>query len=161
MKKLLSIIVALIILSGCNKSNQFKIKLNLENADGQTIILVKSLDGKKPIIMDTAVIAVNKAVFDVSCDNPQAMYILAFKDAHENMILFPENQNVTVNGDMNDYIHIEATGSTAQNAFNDYQKGLAPFLELTPEKANKWMEENMFAKYPLGDLKDLKDGIQR
>ena len=129
MKKLLSIIVALIILSGCNKSNQFKIKLNLENADGQTIILVKSLDGKKPIIMDTAVIAVNKAVFDVSCDNPQAMYILAFKDAHENMILFPENQNVTVNGDMNDYIHIEATGGTAQNAFNDYQKGLAPFLE--------------------------------
>ena len=33
--------------------------------------------------------------------------------------------------------------------------------KLTPEKANKWMEENMFAKYPLGDLKDLKDGIQR
>ncbi len=26
--------------------------------------------------------------------------------------------------------------------------------KLTPEKANKWMEENMFAKYPLGDLKD-------
>ena len=33
--------------------------------------------------------------------------------------------------------------------------------KLTPEKANKWMEENMFAKYPLGDLKDLEDGIQR
>ena len=33
--------------------------------------------------------------------------------------------------------------------------------KLTPEKANKWMEENMFAKYPLGDLKNLEDGIQR
>ena len=27
--------------------------------------------------------------------------------------------------------------------------------KLTPEKANIWMEENMFAKYPLGDLKDV------
>ena len=27
---------------------------------------------------------------------------------------------------------------------------------MTPEKANQWMEENMFAKYPLGDLKDVE-----
>jgi 2-oxoglutarate ferredoxin oxidoreductase subunit beta len=26
--------------------------------------------------------------------------------------------------------------------------------KMTPEKANKWMEENMFPAYPLGDLKD-------
>ena len=26
--------------------------------------------------------------------------------------------------------------------------------KMTPEKANKWMEENMFAQYPMGDLKD-------
>ncbi len=25
---------------------------------------------------------------------------------------------------------------------------------MTPEAANKWMEENMFPFYPLGDLKD-------
>jgi 2-oxoglutarate ferredoxin oxidoreductase subunit beta len=25
---------------------------------------------------------------------------------------------------------------------------------MTPEKANKWMEENMFPFYPLGDLKN-------
>jgi 2-oxoglutarate ferredoxin oxidoreductase subunit beta len=25
---------------------------------------------------------------------------------------------------------------------------------MTPEKANKWMEEHMFPFYPLGDLKD-------
>ncbi|MDE6715480.1 MAG: 2-oxoglutarate oxidoreductase, partial [Muribaculaceae bacterium] len=25
----------------------------------------------------------------------------------------------------------------------------------TPAEANKWMEENMFKKYPLGDLKDI------
>lgn len=26
--------------------------------------------------------------------------------------------------------------------------------KMTPEKANKWMQDNMFAKYPLGDLKN-------
>lgn len=26
--------------------------------------------------------------------------------------------------------------------------------KMTPEKANKWMEENMFAQYPMGDLKE-------
>ena len=29
--------------------------------------------------------------------------------------------------------------------------------KMTPEKANKWMEENMFPFYPLGDLKDTTD----
>lgn len=28
--------------------------------------------------------------------------------------------------------------------------------KLSPEKANKWMQENMFAYYPMGDLKDVK-----
>ncbi len=28
--------------------------------------------------------------------------------------------------------------------------------KMTPEKANKWMEENMFEKYPVGDLKDIE-----
>ena len=28
--------------------------------------------------------------------------------------------------------------------------------KMTPEKANRWMEENMFPFYPLGDLKDSK-----
>jgi 2-oxoglutarate ferredoxin oxidoreductase subunit beta len=26
--------------------------------------------------------------------------------------------------------------------------------KMTPEASNKWMEENMFPFYPLGDLKD-------
>lgn len=27
--------------------------------------------------------------------------------------------------------------------------------KMTPEKANQWMEENMFDHYPLGDLKNI------
>ena len=129
MRKLLfSIVAALLIISGCNKSDQFKINLNLDNSDGQTVVLVKSLDGKKPIIMDTAVLADNKAVFTVENDDPQALYILAFKEKRDQKILFPDNKNVTVKGDLDDFFHIEATGGDVMNAYNEYQKGLADFM---------------------------------
>ena len=29
--------------------------------------------------------------------------------------------------------------------------------KMSPENANKWMEEHMFAKYPLGDLKNVDE----
>ena len=29
--------------------------------------------------------------------------------------------------------------------------------KMSPEKANQWMEENMFKFYPLGDLKNTAD----
>ena len=115
-KLLLPIIAALLIFSSCNKSNQFKVNLNLDNADNQTVILIKSLDGKKPIIMDTAVFTDNKAVFTVDNDDPQALYILAFKEKHDQMLLFPDNKDVTVSGDLDDFLHLEATGSATQNA---------------------------------------------
>lgn len=128
-KLLLSIVAALIIFSGCNKTKQFKVTLNLDHSDGQTVVLIKSLDGKKPIIMDTAVFADNKAVLTVDNDDPQALYILAFKEKHDQMFLFPDNKDVTVRGDLDDFLHLEATGSATQNASNDYHKGLVPFME--------------------------------
>ena len=127
-KLLLSIVAALIILSGCNKSDQFKIKLNLDNSENETVILIKSLDGKKPIVLDTVVMADNKAVFTVDKDNPQALYILAFKEKKDTKLLFPDNKDVTVNGDLDDFFHIEATGGDVMNTYNEYQKGLAQYM---------------------------------
>lgn len=128
-KLLLSIVAALIVFSGCNKSNQFKVQLNIENADGQTVVLIKSTDGKKPTPIDTAVFADNKAMLIADCAEPQALYILAFKEAREFVMLFPENQDVKVTGDIENPLYIEATGGATQNAFNAYQHGLVPFME--------------------------------
>ena len=127
-KLLLPIIAALMILSGCNKTKQFKVNLNLDNSDGQTVVLIKSLDGQKPIILDTVVMADNKAVFTVDKDEPQAMYILAFKEKKDTKLLFPDNKDVTVKGDLDDFFHIEATGGDVMNAYNEYQQHLAQYL---------------------------------
>ena len=149
-KLLLPIVAALLILCGCNKSNQFKVKLNLDNSDGQTVVLIKSLDGKKPIILDTVVMADNKAVFTVDKDDPQALYILAFKEKKDTKLLFPDNKNVTVKGDLDDFFHIEATGGDVMNAYNEYQQHLAQYLtEFVPLEAaaNEAYDNNDSLKY--------------
>ena len=127
-KLLLSIVAGLLILCGCNKTKQFTINFNLENSDGQTAYLVKTLDLKQPIILDTIVFADNKAEVTVDYDDPQAMYILVFKQTKENMILFPDNHDVAVTGDMKDIKHIEATGGATQNSYNEYQKIMAQYM---------------------------------
>ena len=40
-KLLLPIVAALLILCGCNKTKQFTVTLNIDNADGQTVYLNK------------------------------------------------------------------------------------------------------------------------
>lgn len=143
---ILSLFAALMILSGCNKTKQFKVKLNIENADNQTVILVKSLDGKKPTPIDTAEFLGNKAVLTADFDDPHALYIMKVKGTRDYYILFPENQDVNVTGDFNNFDHIEATGSATQNVFNEYQKALAKINE--PGHA---LEEEINAAYDAND----------
>ena len=145
-KLLLSIVVALLILSGCNKSKQFKVTLNLDNSDGEKAYLIKTLDGNTPIILDTVVFAENSAVFKVDCDNPQALYILKLKGDRDLLMMFPDNQDVVVTGDIDDFIHIEATGGATQNIFNEYQKAITKINE--PGYA---LEEEINAAYDAND----------
>lgn len=147
MKKLiLSLFAALVILSGCNKAKQFKVTVNLDNSDGHTAYLIKSIDGKKPIPVDTAEFVGNKAVLTADIDNPQALYILKLKGTRDFLMMFPENQDVMVTGDIDDIIHIEATGGATQNIFNNYWKDLAKINE--PGHA---LEEEINAAYDAND----------
>lgn len=147
MKKiLLSLITALMILSGCNKTKQFTMTVNLDNSDGEQAILIKTVDGNTPVILDTVVFADNKAVIKVDFDEPHALYILKLKGVQDYYLMFPENQDVKVTGDVNDFIHIEATGCPTQNIFNEYQKALAKINE--PGHA---LEEEINAAYDAND----------
>ena len=61
---------------------------------------------------------------------------------------------------------IRKTKAALKNAFMNTRRGVGTsFVEvvstcssgwkLSPVEANKWMHENLFEKYPLGDLKDI------
>lgn len=149
-KLLLSLFAAMLILCGCNKKQQFNVTVNLDNADGQTAYLIKSLDGKKPIPVDSANFVNNKAVLTAYFDDPQALYIMTINGAQEYYMLFPENQDVTVSGDINDFAHIEATGCATQNEFNEYQKAIVKINEpgyILEKEINKAWEVGDSLKY--------------
>ena len=67
--------------------------------------------------------------------------------------------------------HIRKAKKALRKAFENSMQGkganLVEFVstcnsgwKMSPDAANKWMEEHMASFYPLGDLKDI-DGIQR
>ncbi|MBP5562146.1 MAG: 2-oxoglutarate oxidoreductase [Muribaculaceae bacterium] len=64
--------------------------------------------------------------------------------------------------------NVRKTKAAIRKAFENSMKGLGTSVvevvstcntgwKLIPEKANEWMVENMFAKYPLGDLKNKEE----
>ena len=154
MKKYLILALAMVaMLASCNKTKQFNVNVNLDNSNGQTVYLAKIADGN-PVGVDTAVIVDNKAVLTAECDDPQAVYLVSFNNDMMNMVnLFPDNQDVTITGDFNDFRHLDAKGSATQNQYNEYLKNLTtyidPFMEIMPEYENAINSGDSiaFAKY--------------
>lgn len=112
MKKVVfSLFTVMLIMSGCNKSEQFTVTLNLENADNQTVYLCKHADGAD-VLLDSAIFEGTQAVLKAKFDDPQTTYIIKF-DKNDLCGIFPfftENQNTTIAGDKNDMPHWTAKG---------------------------------------------------
>ena len=80
---------ALLFLSGCNKTKQFTVTLNLDNADQKPVYLFKDVDGKD-VCIDTAVFAGQQAVLKADFADPQEDALMA---------TFMEVQNTYMAGD--------------------------------------------------------------
>ena len=134
MKKLLfySAIVCTILLlfSGCNQSEKFQVTLNLENADGRTLFLCKTVEGTD-VVVDSVVVSGNQAVMSVPFDDPQRLYIIKF-DKNANCEIFPfftENQNTTISGDGNDMPHWTISSCSAMNELSAFHEKSAKLYE--------------------------------
>ena len=146
-KLLLSIVVALLILSGCNKSKQFIVTLNIDNADGQTVYLHKDF-GLAEMCIDSAIFEGKNVVFNVNFDDLQTKFIVKFdKNEMCNVFpFFPENQNVTITGDYNEIYHWEATGTSGMDAYFAFSREILPL-----ENATMALVYDMYAAYDEND----------
>lgn len=133
MKKLICTILAItLIICGCKKTKQFKVNLNLQNADNKTVYLYKDADPKH-VLLDSAVFVGNTAELKADFDDPQTCYILKFnksdyKTCGDNISFFTENQNITITGDYQDMPHWSITGCPTMNALNaHHQESLKQF----------------------------------
>ena len=130
-KLLLSIVAALFILSGCNKTKQFKVTVNLDNADGQTVYLAKVVDGKD-VIMDSAVIEGKTAVLKADYDDPQRYYYIEFTQNAQcdAFPFFTENQNTTITGEsMDEMQYWVAKGCATMDLYNSFNDITRPMGE--------------------------------
>ena len=121
---------ALFFLSGCNKTKQFTVTLNLDNADQKTVYLCKDVDGKE-VCIDTAVFAGNQAVFKADFDDPQTCYIIKFNPAEHCEIFqfFTENQNTVITGDKEAREKWVAKGCAVMDDYNAFRQELLPMEE--------------------------------
>lgn len=77
MKKVLfALFAAILVLCSCNHSKQFKVTLNLDNADDQTVYLCKNIEDNIDAVIDSAVISGKTAVLTVPNDDPQTLYLI-------------------------------------------------------------------------------------
>lgn len=128
MKKLLfALVAAMLVFSGCNKTNPFKVTLNLDNADNQTVYLCKTVDGKT-VCIDTAVFAGNTAVLTAPQDEPQIPYRIEFKldETCGSFPFFTENQHTTITGDRNEPQKWVVKGCPAMNEYMAYRETFMP-----------------------------------
>ena len=149
MKKLLLFFVAsLLIFSSCgnsdqsnnNETKQFNVTINLDNAEGETAILYKATVFGDPLQIDEIALEGDEAVMEVEGDDPLDVYYLVFEESGQNLVLFPENQDVTITGDLENPLYIEATGCSAQNIYNDLHKDIIPYIEQMISLENESME---------------------
>ena len=121
---------ALLFLSGCNKTKQFTVTLNLDNADQKPVYLCKDVEGKA-VCIDTAVFAGNQAVLKADFDDPQTCYFIKF-DPAERCEIFPfltENQNTTITGDKEAREKWTVKGCATMDGYNAYRQELLPMEE--------------------------------
>lgn len=146
MKKVFfTLMAALLFFSGCNKTKQFTVTLNLDNADQKTVYLCKDVEGKE-VGVDTAVFAGNQAVLKADFDDPQTCYIIKFDPVEQCEIFqfFTENQNTTITGDKEAREKWTVKGCATMDAYNAYRQELLPMEESMKSLFNE-VQETFFS----------------
>ena len=127
MKRHLLFLFALALcLTACNNSKTFNVNVSLKNGNDQTVYLQKMVDNK-PVIIDSAVIADEKAVLTAPTDDPQILYALKVKGRRGSMSFFADNKDVTFVGDINNPRNVEIMASKTQAELDAYNDQLNEF----------------------------------
>ena len=131
MKKLIISSVMILTLFACAK-NTFKIDVEMTNANGKLVYLQKIIDNEF-VNIDSVLIKDNKAHFDVKKEENSDAYHIFIKGWRRALPFFPDNVDVTINGDFNNYNKIKVNAAQTQQFLDSINK---VFYELD-EKAQR------------------------
>ena len=124
MKKLIISSVMILTLFACAK-NTFKIDVEMTNANGKLVYLQKIIDNEF-VNIDSVLIKDNKAHFDVKKEDNSDAYHIFIKGWRRALPFFPDNEDIVINGDFNNYNKIELKPSIVltQRYLDIFSEGL-------------------------------------
>lgn len=124
-----NIVLALLIVLGlasCTK-NTFKVNVSLQNADESTMIILRKVVDNQAVSIDSVYFKNETAVLTAPKDDPQRLYTIRIKGMRGTMAFFPENNDVTVVGDLNNPKNVEILAGKAQDKYNEYNRSINDF----------------------------------
>ena len=108
----------LLIMAACaEKGPQFKINVDLANADGETVYLQK-LDQK----LDSAVIVNWDATFNTPVCNDNEMYAIMLNGWRRPFFFFTDNKDIEIEGDAQNPNNITVKGSASQDRLTAFME---------------------------------------
>lgn len=122
MKKLIISSVMILTLFACAK-NTFKIDVEMTNANGKLVYLQKIIDNEF-VNIDSVLIKDNKAHFDVKKEDNSDVYHIFIKGWRRALPFFPDNEDIIINGDFNNYNKIAISAATTQQYLDSIIKVL-------------------------------------
>ena len=146
MKRLIISSIIILTLFACNK-NTFNIDVEMTNANGKIVYLQKIIDNEF-VNVDSAVIEQNKAHFDVKKDDNSDAYHIFIKGWRRALPFFPDNEDIAINGDFNNYNKINVTASETQELLNDFNSSFAQ----ADDDAKKTLVLEIVENHPEKDL---------
>ena len=112
MKRLIISSLIVLTLFACNR-NTFKIDVEMTNANGKAVYLQKIIDNDF-VNVDSVLIKDNKAHFDVKKEDNSDAYHIFIKGWRRALPFFPDNEDIVINGDFNNYNKIAIDAATTQ-----------------------------------------------
>ncbi len=146
MKRLIISSLIVLTLFACNR-NTFKIDVEMTNANGKAVYLQKIIDNDF-VNVDSVLIKDNKAHFDVKKDNHGDAYHIFIKGWRRALPFFPDNEDVVIKGDFNNYNKITVTASETQELLNDLNSDFSQ----ADDNAKKTLILEIIENHPEKDL---------
>ncbi len=145
-KALLWVAIALMMAACTDKEPQFKINVNLANADGQTVYLQKA--GQ---VLDSAVIQNWDAVFNTPVCNDNEMYAIMLKGWRRPFPFFTDHKDMTIEGDAQNPNAIMVKGSETHarldaftKSYNELEEKLEADSTVNPADGEEMLKMHCF-----------------
>ncbi|SRR5574344_1118172 len=127
MKRIILFCVIALLATACNNTKpSFKVTVNLANADGSMVYLLKD-SGTEAVKIDSVTIDNGTAVFQVPVAADNEMYSITTEGFRRPLSFFTDNKDVIISGDKQKPNDIEIQASETQQRLNAFTKDFNAF----------------------------------